>query len=555
MIRSLIVCVGLAIPLLASCSGASTPTARIVEFTASETRIPRNTPVTLTWQAKDAGVQDGQVSCLLTRRFGDDTSETQLQTTCTGSLTEIPPAPVTTTTAHYQLKVLKQPYDATDPYLSEIRSLTLDAALYATSAGGAGYDEATDVSALPDGSAVVAGSFRGTAAFGATTLTGAGFSDVFVARIDPDGAWTWAAAAGSSTEYASAGGVSALPGGGAIVAGQFSGTATFGTTTPITSAGLTDGFVAHVGPSGAWTWVTRVGSTNYDDAVGVSALSDGSAIVTGHFRGVVPFGTTTLTSAGDSDVFVARIDAGGVWAWATSAGGTGLDHVGGVSALPDDGAIVTGFLPGTATFGATTLTSAGKTDVFVARIDPSGTWTWATRAGGTSHDVGHGVSTLPDGGAIVTGDFAGTASFGTTTFTSTGDADVFVARIGPDGSWTWATRAGGTMGIGASGVGTLPDGGAIVAGSFGGTATFGSTDMTAGGVVDGFVARVDPTGTWTWANRARAFGSAEGVSSLADGGAIIIGYFAGNATFGTSSLASAGFADVFVARIGTAGSW
>ena len=45
---------------------------------------------------------------------------------------------------------------------------------------------------------------------------------------------------------------------------------------------------------------------------------------------------------------------------------------------------------------------------------------WATQAGGTSSDIGRGVSALPDGSSIVTGDFLGTATFGSTTLTSAG---------------------------------------------------------------------------------------------------------------------------------------
>lgn len=55
--------------------------------------------------------------------------------------------------------------------------------------------------------------------------------------------------------------------------------------------------------------------------------------------------------------------------------------------------------------------------------------------GGTLSDSGTGVSTLPDGGAIVAGYFDGTATFGTTTLTSAGNYDVFVARIDASGAW------------------------------------------------------------------------------------------------------------------------
>jgi len=193
MIRTFVVFLGLVTLLLASCAGAPsptpTPTARIVSFTASAERTPRNVPVTVLWQAEDAGVQDGQFSCVLTRRVGDDAFETQLQATCAGGLTEVVPAPVTATTVHYGFKVLKQPADANEPYLTQTRSVTLDPALYATRAGGSSFDFGWGVSALPDGSAIVTGYFSGTAFFGSNTLTSDGSADVFVARIDADGNW------------------------------------------------------------------------------------------------------------------------------------------------------------------------------------------------------------------------------------------------------------------------------------------------------------------------------------------------------------------------------
>ena len=178
--------------------------------------------------------------------------------------------------------------------------------------------------------------------------------------------------------------------------------------------------------------------------------------------------------------------------WATQAGGTSSDIGYGVSALPDGSSIVTGYFIGTATFGSTTLTSGGATDVFVVKVDPSGAYVWATQAGGTLSDVGYGVSALPDGSSIVTGDFRGTATFGSTTLTSGGDEDVFVAKVGPSGAYVWATKAGGTSGDIGRGISALPDGSSIVTGDFSGTAIFGSTTLTSGApppTTDVFVAK------------------------------------------------------------------
>ena len=91
--------------------------------------------------------------------------------------------------------------------------------------------------------------------------------------------------------------------------------------------------------------------------------------------------------------------------WATQAGGGDVDNGNAISTLPDGSSIVTGEFRGTTTFGSTSLTSAGSTDVFVAKVDASGSYVWATQAGSSSLDIGYGISALPDGSAIVTGRF------------------------------------------------------------------------------------------------------------------------------------------------------
>ena len=119
------------------------------------------------------------------------------------------------------------------------------------------------------------------------------------------------------------------------------------------------------------------------------------------------------------------------YAWATKAGGAGYDAAYAVSALADGSSIITGIFNDTATFGATSpLTSAGLADTFTAKVNADGTYAWATKAGGTSDDSARGVSALADGSSIITGQFAGTATFGTTSpLTSAGSNDTFTARI------------------------------------------------------------------------------------------------------------------------------
>ena len=65
---------------------------------------------------------------------------------------------------------------------------------------------------------------------------------------------------------------------------------------------------------------------------------------------------------------------------------------------------------------------------------------WAAQAGGTTGDEANAISALPDGSSVVTGYFTGTATFGSTTLASAGSWDVFTAKMNADGTWAWATQ-------------------------------------------------------------------------------------------------------------------
>ena len=367
---------------------------------------------------------------------------------------------------------------------------------WATKAGGTGNSGGYGVSALPDGSSIVTGYFNGTASFGSTTLISDVYGEVFFAKMNADGTWAWATGAGG-TSYDIGYGVSALPDGSSIVTGYFSGTATFGTTTLTSSDWNSAGvFTAKLNADGTWAWATQAGGTGFGEGYGVSALPDGSSIVTGVFGGggTATFGSTILSSDGTNAVFTAKMNADGTWAWATKADGTGDNSGQGISALPDGSSIVTGYFEDTATFGSTTLTSAenyGNVNgygVFTAKMNADGTWAWATQAGGTGSGRGMGVSALPDGSSIVTGYFGGTATFGSTSLTNSANvcsygscATGFTAKMNADGTWAWATQAGGTGFGEGSGVSALPDGSSIATGFFSGLAIFGSTTLEGSG--------------------------------------------------------------------------
>ncbi len=369
--------------------------------------------------------------------------------------------------------------------------------------------------------------------------------------------YTWAIrGGGTGTDFAT--GVSALPDGSSIITGYFNGTATFGTTPPLISTGSLDIFTAKVNADGSYAWAVRAGGTDTARAFGVSALADGSSIITGFFSGTATFGATNLTSTGLDDTFTAKVNADGSYAWATKGGGPGADQALGVSALADGSSIISGVFAGSATFGATSLTSAGLADTFTAKVNADGSYAWATQGGGTGNAIVFGVSALADGSSIITGFFIGLVAFGATSFTSdAGSLDTFTAKVNADGSYAWAIQGGGSGFAISSGVSALADGSSIITGFFIGLVAFGATSFTSAGLADTFTAKVNADGSYAWVTQGGGPGddAASGVSALADGSSIISGTFSGSATFGTTDLISAGSNDTFTAKVNANGSY
>jgi hypothetical protein len=338
-------------------------------------------------------------------------------------------------------------------------------------------------------------------------------------------------------------------------------------------------FVVKYGPEGALSWVASASGPGAEAGLGVAALSDGSAVVTGFFQSRAVFGpgdAVELSARGEVDAFVARYDADGRVAWAHAMGGpVHGDEAYAVTEVHDGGFVVAGGFTGA--FAVDTaddpLVAAGVFDVFVIKYDCDGNPVWATRAGGAERDSGRGVAPLQDGGVLVTGAFRGEASFGLAggdevALAAAGDGvgeegavapeDVFVLKLSADGAVDWAVRAGGAGNDVASAIATFPDGTFVIAGSFEGDATFGEGEnqvtLTSAGRTDVFVARFDAAGSLLWAERAGgpSLDRAQAVAVAADGTVAVTGVVQGRATFGEAERAVtldwAATDSIFVAR-------
>jgi Beta-propeller repeat len=356
--------------------------------------------------------------------------------------------------------------------------------LWAVSAGGSDHDSGFEIAVDNAGNSYVTGEFGGTATFGATSFTSKGWRDAFAFKLSPAGKFLWAVSAGGNS---GGHGIAVDNAGNSYVTGGFVGTVSFGSI-PLTSKGKNDVFVVKLSPSGKPLWAISVGGSAWEEGVGIAADNAGNSYITGFFNGTVTIGSTTLTSKGWQDIFVFKLSSSGIVLWATAAGGSSWDSGSGIAVDNAGNSYVTGDFDGKATFGYATLTSKGKNDLFVAKLSPSGKPLWAVSAGGSSADYGTGIAVDKEGNSYITGEFDGKATFGTTTLASKGTfyADAFVAKLSPSGKFLWAVSAGGI----GHGITVEQAGNSYVTGEFDGTASYGTTTIASNGNVGVFIWRI-----------------------------------------------------------------
>ncbi|MFH1131869.1 MAG: SBBP repeat-containing protein, partial [Pseudomonadota bacterium] len=176
-------------------------------------------------------------------------------------------------------------------------------------------------------------------------------------------------------------------------------------------------------------WVLSAGGSHLDAGYSIAMDTNNNAYVTGFFQDQATFGTPRLTSKGYEDIFIAKVLPSGQFDWAISTGESSTDYGYGIAVDTSNNAYVTGFFTNQATFGSTTLTSKGYRDMFMAKVLSSGQFDWAVSAGGSKEDHGRSIAIDAGNNAYVTGDFKDQVTFDSTTLASKGSTDVFIWKI------------------------------------------------------------------------------------------------------------------------------
>ena len=334
----------------------------------------------------------------------------------------------------------------------------------------------------------------------------------------------------------------------------------FGTTT-LTNSGAYDIFIVKFDPLGNVLWAVGAGGTDDDIVSGITTDLYGNVFITGSSYSF-SIGTTTLPSLG---MFIVKFDNMGNLLWANGGGGSWSDSGKGISTDSLGNVYVTGnFTSPTLTFGTSTLTNVGGSDIFLVKFDTSGNVLWAKSAGSVGYAVGVSCSTDLFGNVYISGEYSDLISFGSTLLSNTGSTDIFIVKYDSSGNELWVTGAGGA-GTEMVGCITSDSSGSIyLTGSFTSTSVdFGiSTLMNSdilGNTPDIFTLKYDFSGSIIWAKSIGNVGSdfGNGIISATSGNSYVTGAFTNSISLGSTTLinvdSTGTYADIFIVKYDNAG--
>ncbi|MEO8149242.1 MAG: SBBP repeat-containing protein [Bacteroidia bacterium] len=348
----------------------------------------------------------------------------------------------------------------------------------------------------------------------------------------------------------------------------------------VTSVGNTyDFFVSKRDSMGNHIWTKQIGGLEHDSVNAITLDVSGNIYITGHFGGTVDFdpgiGVYNL-SAVNHDAFILKLDTAGNFVWAKSMGGINANVDANSITLDASGNILTtGYFDGSVDFdpgaGIQMLSTAGglpnQKDIFISKLDNSGSFIWAERIGGTGNDEGVIIKTDASNNVYTTGHFKDTVDFdpGAGVFNIDGGG-MFILKLDNAGNFVWAKATGQahltSMIMDAAG-------NFYSTGGFSGAVDFdpdsaGIFNLTSDTIAhyDIFISKLDNSGNLIWAKRIGSIHADKSIDIALDfnNNVYTVGQFQGAVDFdpdsaGISYAISSGDGDIFISKLNNTGNF
>jgi hypothetical protein len=308
-------------------------------------------------------------------------------------------------------------------------------------------------------------------------------------------------------------------------------------------------------------WAKSFGGKFNDNVTDMKADNNGNVYICGGFSGSLTMGSFTLTSAGDKDIFVAKLNSNGTVLWANQGGGIYEDEAN-VLTLDNNGNVYVGGKYNTSCTFNNTSVSGGKT--FLVSYNANGVINWGKNIKGSDYindiqifsnqifitgkisvnefeniqnlsyystylasynlygnfikvtTLNHNIienskiTTDSQGNISLSCAFYGSFILENTTVNSIGNYDLLIVNYSPNLTVNWFETGGGSGSDYAKDVATDINGNIFVLGTFQSSATFSGTTINSPGNEGYFIAKYSNNGNLSWVN---SYGSSSGIDS------------------------------------------
>lgn len=340
-------------------------------------------------------------------------------------------------------------------------------------AGGAGNDEALDVTLDGQGGYILSGFFSYGVDFDVIQFSSVGEIDGYVARANSNGVITWVkqfGGTGSDAIYSN----SLDNNGNIYVAGYFSGDMEVDGVQLSSNNGTQDIFIAKLSPTGDLIWIESFGGNDHDFLNDLAVDNEGRAVITGSFKESITVGGVTYNSVIDPeenepsyDLFVVKYDPNGTVLWSKHGQAIYEDRGTGLAINSNNEIALIGQFSDTLT-----LTNVYNNQVyntgFVMLLDSDGGELWMRKMS-ASMCVPYDVVFYQDSLIYITGDFTGQLGIFTdplVTTTSPYSKKVFLTKMNTQGNVLWLENDGSNTQLSSRAVGVDNSGNAYITGYF-----------------------------------------------------------------------------------------
>ena len=342
--------------------------------------------------------------------------------------------------------------------------------------------------------------------------------------------------------------------------------------------GRFDIYILKLDKNGDFVWAKSLGGKDWESGNSIALDSYNNVYITGNFNGILDFdpgvGVYNLQSKGGDDMFILKLDENGDFVWVKSLGGLYLDIGTSIIIDSDNNIITTGFFGGTIDFdlgpNIFNLTSKGKYDIFILKLDKYGNFVWAKSIGGLKNDQAYSIYLDSENNIYTSGYFSGTVDFdpGTgvsTLSTNVGEYDIFILKMDEDGNFVWAKSIPELSKLHNVSISFDSNDDIYVTGYFKDTIDL-DLGMTVHNLVsndgsDIFLLKMNKDGNFIWAKGIGSLGDEVSSSIILDSNddIYITGYFSETMNFDlgidTFILSSIGDRDIFILKLNENGNF